>query len=154
MINYNINSNKEYLKIDFELELNKAIKKKEKEREILFQEITKLKMHVATYKESMKELSKLGVTLPTDQITKTLNKLENITIDTLDTITEEDIETIQTVYKFTTEKVVETEKIIMKELKLAPEEVIEQKTIQSTATVSIVDELDLNQSGLFDALLG
>lgn len=134
--------------IDFELELNKAIKQKEKEREVLFQEITRLKMQVATYRESMQELSKLGVTLPTEQIINTLNKLENITIDTLDTITDEDIKILQTTYTFTTEKVTETEKLIMDELKLTPKE---------TATdilfpIGIVEEQD-SGAGLFSEYL-
>lgn len=143
------------MRYNYEAELKKAIKVKEKEKEVMYGELSRLNMHLSTYREGLKELSDAGFNKTADFLFKgeleaVMSKLVNVTIDTLNTITEDDIKVISNAYQAVLKYQQQIEKEIEVELGLRKNEA---KEVELGLSKNEAEEVAEQSGGLFDDLL-
>ncbi|WP_275372589.1 hypothetical protein [Clostridium tertium] len=142
--------------MDFEVELNRVIKEKEKEKEGILEYIATLKMQLNQFKSAQEELIKNGINVPVD-ISSVIAKLENININTLETITADDLNLLNEAYIKSKEYKELIEREIVKELGIELKEEVELKGIEVGLKIETKDSNISNSNkfdgGLFDGLL-
>ena len=142
--------------MDFEVELNRVIKEKEKEKEGILEYIATLKMQLNQFKSAQEELIKNGINVPVD-ISSVIAKLENININTLETITADDLNLLNEAYIKSKEYKDLIEREIVKELGIELKEEVELKGIEVGLKIETKDSNISNSNkfdgGLFDGLL-
>ena len=105
------------MSINYELELKKAVKQQEMAKETLMYKLSELKMKSTEIKKCNLKLNELGVKLPVDMNTLS-DKVSNLSFDTLDSITEEDILSLKNTSNTLTEYIYKIESQIREELHL------------------------------------
>lgn len=105
--------------MDYELLLNNAIKEREAKREKLQEDMAVLKMHIKQALKNEELLNEIGYNY-TKEFKDTLYKLENITLNSINDITNEDINNLDIEYTTTQNLIGDVESSLRSLLGLAP----------------------------------
>lgn len=128
--------------MNYESLLNDAIKTREAKREKLQEDIAVLKMHAKQVIKNEEKLREIGYSY-TEDFKNTLVKIENVSLNTMDSITEEDLAALDIEYN-TTQDLIKSVEASIREL-IGLENNIASNDI-SVVETDIFGQVNINQA--------